>query len=551
MSYLYGDSTPSGLNRNYIAFLQDFLVFASGLLQGEARVASAKLKVNQLNTMGHVERERLSSLLQMIESTLADAAKIIPEKTPSFEASRSIRKSTESALKKAESKLVKSLAIAKKDCSDIVMSERSQHVKLFETFLQKHPLPETSHYADIRFDETRSTYTAKQTSHSETGFDSIFKIRLEHFPIFQKPLVVKGFMDKLEIGSPETSGLVRKSTKIRSHSLVNKIIMSITTNATSISYSLRDQAQSDEAGFDVKVMREGNRVKIQRISKGAEEAMSFEASIDDAPQLATLAHRLEEATSSLYRGRGSLIDARLDGHQIKGMDDPKRVVERIIERISPIVRAIGERSLAPDELVLKKIMEDHKREEIYASKKELLAIIEPVSADLRHVFKPLGIEIGPQNSRARRLSLVSSPQSVDDRDPHTQDVPSQDVLSEESIDLDADTEHSFKSKTTVVPTPPGGISSRDFPTPVGGAIDPDESLTPAGGAMDPNEDLTLADERSNHEKVSTEDIIIHEATPPPDEIPLASSKSGQMDDDNSSEDDSIDEALNELHAEEV
>jgi hypothetical protein len=64
---------------------------------------------------------------------------------------------------------------------------------------------------------------------------------------------------------------------------------------------------------------------------------------------------------------------------------------RIIEAIAPTIREIARHSLSPRELVLKRVLGDDRREEIFVARAELSAKVAPLPASARKVFAPLGV----------------------------------------------------------------------------------------------------------------------------------------------------------------
>jgi hypothetical protein len=59
--------------------------------------------------------------------------------------------------------------------------------------------------------------------------------------------------------------------------------------------------------------------------------------------------------------------------------------------MAPVVTEIARHSLAPDELVLKRVVTDDRREEVFVAKADLISKLDPVPVALRGVFAPLGL----------------------------------------------------------------------------------------------------------------------------------------------------------------
>src|SRR5262249_13330618 len=106
--------------------------------------------------------------------------------------------------------------------------------------------------------------------------------------------------------------------------------------------------------------------------------------------------------------RRALLEASLDHQPLREYDRPAVLVKRLIASMTPIVQEISAHSLAPDELVLRRMLGDNRREEIFVSKSELRRKLEPLTATQRSLFDSLGLGNGaaqPMSSQPPRSSV--------------------------------------------------------------------------------------------------------------------------------------------------
>ena len=80
------------------------------------------------------------------------------------------------------------------------------------------------------------------------------------------------------------------------------------------------------------------------------------------------------------------------------------MVERLVEKMAPVVREIARHSLSPNELVLKRLLDNGRREEIFVSRQELEQKFEGLGDPWRALFVTLGLAEAP------RLALVTQPE---------------------------------------------------------------------------------------------------------------------------------------------
>jgi hypothetical protein len=86
-------------------------------------------------------------------------------------------------------------------------------------------------------------------------------------------------------------------------------------------------------------------------------------------------------------------------------DDPGVLVERLIDLLTPVVREISRHSLQSDEFVLKRRLDDDRREEIFVPKAELRAKLDPLPASLRRMFDRLAL--GPASAEDDVITSVA------------------------------------------------------------------------------------------------------------------------------------------------
>lgn len=391
MPYLYGDSSESGLEQDYLHFLKNFLSFATKVLKGEARVIKAKSHSSSTHDTADQNRAQLDRLRRMIHSTIKEASEFIPLKSQPHRAAQAIWASTETIIKESVEKLSINVVGAKKSSTDLSLSERNNVFHLLEDFLIEQDIPGTDNFYDLHLGSNKESYAIRQSSYTPFGIETIFNVDGSKQGTFSKIAKIKDFKQGLKIQAPSISGLVVKTKKVKPHPLDDFYLVSFRTTKTSIIFVLRTERHLDSDGFDIEIHRKGNVVKMASHTKGDPNPKPFEVNLQDVPHLIALAEDVEKQSNYLTTCKSEMLEAKLNNEPIKHLSHPTELLEQIVEHISPVVRSISERSLSEKELVLKKVLEDDKREEIYLSKKELLDKISEIPEKLQHVFNPLGL----------------------------------------------------------------------------------------------------------------------------------------------------------------
>ncbi len=400
--FLYGDSTPSRLESNYIAFLSDALDLAVAILQADASARGTVGRREQARVGAGQELSQLRSLSANLGRLLAGIDQQAGALTR--EAAGRIRQAAEEALREASSSMKKQLQNELSQLEQRSAQEREVILKALEAFLSHNDLPDTSHRLLIKLNQNGTRAELSGHTASEVDWEMVLNIPSES--LYSAPFRVEKLAEGLEIQVPELTGMVRKSVKLRPHKLANKWITEVSVVGLEGHIKLRTSLDDHSEGYDILIGAEDS-IQVVRVNREACEP--FEPQPEDGLRLMKLFRELARAGMKMNKYRGSLVSATLEGKTFADHPDPSVLCQRLVARMAPVVKEISERSMSRDELVLKRIVGDHRREEIFCSKRELRNKIAQAPEETRGVFVPLGLgEAQP------RLGSVPEPTMVDD-----------------------------------------------------------------------------------------------------------------------------------------
>ena len=193
-------------------------------------------------------------------------------------------------------------------------------------------------------------------------------------------------------------------------------IIELTLGETSL-IKLRSSPEPHAGGYDISVGAEEPQIGIVRIGKDVEGSGAFDPEPTDIPNLLRLLDKLGEAAQALTSKRRTLTSARIAEEPIEESAGMRAFVEQLVLVMAPMVREIAAHSFTPGELVLRRMMADDRREEIFVNKSELRAILDDLSAADREFFAPLELDQDVAAAVARRFSQAPPEERREDRDP--------------------------------------------------------------------------------------------------------------------------------------
>jgi hypothetical protein len=184
----------------------------------------------------------------------------------------------------------------------------------------------------------------------------------------------------------ETGGWLKKSDKLVAQKLGRYQVAGVVVGSDVTTVRLRATPEANAIGFVVTSRRNGD-LSVEPTGGGP----SREIALDDRgrPGLRLLAERLEAAANALTENRTGLVSVELDGMPIVQHEHPRILAERLIAAIAPTVQKIARHSRSPDELVLRRLIGDNRREEIFVSTAELVKLLDGLPPHARELFAAL------------------------------------------------------------------------------------------------------------------------------------------------------------------
>jgi hypothetical protein len=401
MPFLYGDSTPSTLEINYIDFLRDALDFSAQVLGADERQGVNEARAGELRRAAEIEVARLESFGDAITRAVEVAGGGAAD-SPTTQCALSVNRSAADLVRgaidrvraAAEGEIAQRAAQAERD--------RGAAAQALGTLVLRHDLPDATTEVRLALADA-SRYVARLHVHALDDLNAVIDLDIAADNPFSHPLRVDKVVERLEVHAPEISGWLRKEVKLKPQRLDKEYITELAVSGSDTRISLRSSVDGTGAGFDIVVRRQSPRVSLTRIGEGA-ELPSFDLTDDDETKMIDLEEKLVSAAGELIDARRALAEATLGGQPLVGHPSPRAMVERLVEKMAPVVQEIARRSQTQTELVLKRLLDNGRREEIFISRDELERKFDGLSHETRAILATLGL-----SEPARMVSLTPPP----------------------------------------------------------------------------------------------------------------------------------------------
>ncbi len=397
MAYLYGDSSASKLEVNYIQLLRDAVDFSVDVLLAIHRIRRWEQSKRERKQAAEAEVERLAVLESRVISVLHDQSSAAGASV--VRAAGAIERSVAATIASEGGAVKSALGDDTARMDREIAKEREGCVRALEALLLRHDLPEHSRGIHVQL-LGGARYRARLIE-SALHLESVVELEITSDSLFAQPLRVERLDEHLEVSAPEKRGWLHKSLKVAPQKLGKLFIVEILRGQEETTLRLRAAPEAADSGFDI-VYTGNESVSMVRVAReGDESPRSFEPQLEDVAKLHALRDKLDTGLTALAERRIKLLDAQLDGKPLDQHDNPAILVERLVTSMSPVIREIAGHSLNPGELVLKRVLADDRREEIFVSRAELETRLDKLPADLRRLFEPLGLGGKPGNGAPR------------------------------------------------------------------------------------------------------------------------------------------------------
>jgi hypothetical protein len=436
--FLYGDATPSPLKSDFIAFLRSAVDYAVEVLGADARTAAAARDVDRFAEQTEIEIATAEELATDVVRALDGPSLRAPPTLASRCAAR-LQRDARDLVRSETEEARGAVAGARARLAQTASKESEVCTKAFETLVLAHDLPDVLGVTVVTL-VGGSRYEAFLECHTPYGLEWTTELDVPATHALARVLRIDRLVERLEVDAPEEGGWLHKEVRNRPQRLDRLYLVGMMVHPSETAIRLRSAQDGTGAGFDILLLQgEPSSVQLVRIlESGATDDATHPVVGDDAVKLQALRDSLVAVVSELADHKKSLRKASLGGVPLANLASPRALVDQLLASIAPTVQQIAKRSLAPGELVIKRLVGDSRREEVFISKKELREKVETLPAELRGAFDPLELWDGlakvivapdsiapraepmpppPRAVSGKPIQMISSPPPADPADP--------------------------------------------------------------------------------------------------------------------------------------
>ena len=387
MSYLYGDSSPTTLRHNFLEFLRDALDFCVYVLQADARIQEGRAHMEELRRQADLEMGQLEAFGDAVTATIEKTPKGAAD-SPTVACAERLTTMTADAVRSSVQGVRDRLAADIRQAEAEESVERDGCHKALESLLKPHFPPDEACVVTVASKDGGGYEAAVEGTSESMQLGWRFELGIPDGHLFASALTMERLMPRFTLQAPELTGWIRKEVKTRPQRLDRFVMSEVIDDGSSVALKLRADGG---VGFDVKVFLSVRGVAISRVTPNDDAASGkFEPHEEDIPKLVEIGKMIHAAVDSLVRKR--LLEASYASDEFRGLERFVGLVEGMVAALAPTTKEISRRSLEPTELVLRRLLADDRREEIFVAKSTLLEKLSPLDHEGKALFDPLGLD---------------------------------------------------------------------------------------------------------------------------------------------------------------
>lgn len=384
MAYLYGDSSPSSIEVNYVEFLGEALDCAVELLLGDLAIARNKDGAREIGARTEETVAEIAKVSDVVHEALAPICGQ-PADTAASDCANAIDRQSARMVREHVA------AVRAKGDEAVAGLARSNDRELdrcreaIERLVLEYPLPSASEELHLLWTGKDGGYTARIAGSTPYKVETAIAVSIPDGHAFASPVYIKDFARDLLVHVPKSAGWIRKSDRAVIRRLGKLMVGEVRRASKTTTLALWQKPDPETEQFRVIIDRDTETVTISGHPDADED---FDAEPGDWGDFERFDKALRESLEGLPRA--SLAEIQIDGAAFDERG-PRELVGRLVAAMAPTVDEIARRSASPTELVLRQLIGGGKRTEIFVSKESLAAKLGALPSAEHALFAPLGL----------------------------------------------------------------------------------------------------------------------------------------------------------------
>jgi hypothetical protein len=410
MRFLFGDSTPFGLQYNFLQTLEVFMASATRIIELDAQSRHAQAQISESSTMRAQGVDVLDRFHQAVMRALRDtASRVTDGLTVDYaqQLAEYANRIVEGARGQASSATDREMAQANAEAE----RRRAEIRGAIEAFFKVAKLPVLGSTTAMRLPVAREpVHEMSAVISFAEGIVVGYTLAGDALPEWRHPRKISEFAPGITLMIGAKKSWFKKTVQPDLVHLDELILGGFELSEDAAFIRLRRKPEMpDSYVFTIRRVDTHLQAEVQYADDPeAQGQLPTAVEASDRAHLERLWTMLKKSIGPATEHKTRVVSIHLDGEEIFVADKVLALVMRLIQMMAPTVAEIARRSPNQQELSLKIEHDGGRREEIYVKKADLVSKLIPLAPPEVAVFAPLALGQAEAASPSQAPPLVPS-----------------------------------------------------------------------------------------------------------------------------------------------
>lgn len=381
MKYLFGDSTDSPLQRDFLALLDNYVDVSVKAITLENTVFDLKEDIRDRRKLKNTVLEQLDNCLSTAEQAIINAVATSKEKTAINQYAAKSKDFLTKYIENGKTKFSEEVFQEISEFDKKVNSADKENRATLESLFIQDPLPIINKNFIIK--ATREGFAAKVKVDFEGDISAIYGVISSQVPFWNRHVRVSDFIKGIEIPARMRKPLLKKEEVPDIVGVDDYLVTDVVQLGKELEVVIRKRPDVESERFRMKmVFKDEFAIEVYHAEEKEVEkyiqAVPAMSSLINIPRLREFGEKIIARTNTLYPKKRSMESLLLNQKDVLEENQIFELMQKIAEVYAPTIAMIKKHSPSGEELSLKAEDDSGKRSEIYLKKskvKEKLSMI--------------------------------------------------------------------------------------------------------------------------------------------------------------------------------
>ncbi len=374
MKYLFGDSTESQLQRDFLGLLESYVETSVKVIMLENTVFDLKEDIRDRRKLKNSVIEQMDNCLSTAEQAISNAISSSKERTAITQyAAKSkdfLKKYIEDGKEKFSNEVFQEISDFDKKVNEADKENRAT----LESFFIQDPLPIITRNFIIK--DTKEGFAAKVKVEFEGEISAIYGIITSHVPFWNRHVRVSDFLKGIEIPARMKKPLLKKEEVPDIVGIDDYLLTDVIQLGKELEIVIRKKPDLESERFRIKMsFKDEFAIEVYHADEeGVEkyiQAVPAMSSVLPVFQLRDLGEKIIARTNTLYPKKRSMESLKFNQKDVFEENKIFELIQKVAEIYAPTIAMIKKHSPSGEELSLKAEDDTGKRSEIYLKKSKV------------------------------------------------------------------------------------------------------------------------------------------------------------------------------------